>query len=70
MLHLKEFALFYGLQQTNAALKMYQITPTILFQYYIDLLNNLKKVQFYRSLNYFARSLVQREGLSKIMDAI
>lgn len=37
--------------------------------YFIDLLINLKKVQFYRQVKYFARTLVQRKGLRKRMKA-
>lgn len=57
MLRLKESLLFYELKQTTAILKMHRITrtKTIVFYYFIDLLNNLK-VQFYRVLKHFART--------------
>lgn len=62
MVRLIESLLFYELKQTTAILKMHRITRTntIVFYYFIDLLINLKKVQFYRVLKHFART--SKEG--------
>lgn len=72
ILHLIEFfaILWIKTDQCDVGNASNYTYKTIIIYYFVDLLINLKKVQFYRKFKHVVRTLVQRKGPWKIMEKI